>query len=66
MKILNVLNTIFKVVPKLDPIVGKVTESLGKRRLIKSIIRLVQLLLAGYLLYKGLIESEDAIEIIKG
>ena len=36
MKILNVLNTIFKVVPKLDPIVGKVTESLGKRRLINS------------------------------
>lgn len=66
MKLLNVLNTVFKIVPKLDPIVEKVTESVGKRRIIKSIIRLVQIIVASYLLYKGLIESEEAIEIIKG
>lgn len=66
MKLIRVISTILKSVPKLDPIVGKVTENIARKRVIKSIIRLVQILLAAYLLYKGLIEPEEALEIING
>lgn len=66
MKIFKVLNTIFKAVPKIDPVIEKVTESVVKRRIVKGVIRVLQIAVATYLLYKGLINAEDALDIIKG
>ena len=66
MKIFKVLNTVFKAVPKIDPVVDKITESVAKRRIVKGIIRVFQIAVATYLLYKGLINAEDALDIIKG
>lgn len=66
MKILTVLGTIFKKIPKLDPIVNAVAETSRARTIIKSSIRILQIITATYLLYKGLIDSEDAIDIING
>tara|TARA_R110002072_G_C7839944_1_gene524887 strand:- start:329 stop:529 length:201 start_codon:yes stop_codon:yes gene_type:complete len=66
MKSIKLFSTIFKSIPTIDPILEKVTKSVGKRRIVKGIIRVVQIAVASYLLYKGLIDSENAIEIIKG
>ena len=66
MQSIKLFSTIFKSIPTIDPILEKVTKSVGKRRIVKGIIRVVQIAVASYLLYKGLIDSENAIEIIKG
>ena len=66
MKSIKLFSTIFKSIPTIDPILEKVTKSVGKRRIVKGIIRVVQIAVASYLLYKGLIDCENAIESIKG
>jgi hypothetical protein len=66
MKWLNFAKIALNKIPKLDPMVETVTKSAKAKRIIKSSVRVIQILAAVYLLYKGLIESEDAVEIIKG
>jgi len=66
MKWLNFAKVFINKVPKLDPIVENVAKTAKAKKIIKSSIRVLQILCAVYLLYKGLIDSEDAVEIIKG
>tara|TARA_R100000951_G_scaffold116609_1_gene129329 strand:- start:3999 stop:4202 length:204 start_codon:yes stop_codon:yes gene_type:complete len=66
MKWLKIFNSVINVVPKLDPMVETVVKTAKARKVIKSIIRVLQITAAVYLLYKGLIDSEDAVDIIKG
>jgi len=66
MKWLKVAKGFLNKVPKLDPIVESVAKTAKAKKIIKSSIRALQILAAVYLLYKGLIEPEDAVEIIKG
>ncbi len=66
MKLLKIVKVLLNKVPKLDPIVEAIVKTDKARKIIKSSIRALQILAAVYLLYKGLIDPEDAIEIIKG
>lgn len=60
------LKKIFAIIPKLDPIVETITTNAKQKKIAKLIIRAVQIGAVVYLLSKGLIEDEQAIEIIKG
>jgi len=66
MKFLNIAKIVWNGVPKLDPIIDTVAKTANSKKIIKSSVRVIQIIAAVYLLYKGLIESEDAVEIIKG
>ena len=59
------IKKILNLVPKLDPIVAKVTTNAKERKIAKLVVRVVQIGAVVFLLYKGLIDSEQAIEIIK-
>ena len=59
------IKRILKLVPKLDPMVAKVTTNAKERKIAKLVVRVVQIGAVVFLLYKGLIDSEQAIEIIK-
>jgi len=65
MKLLKIAKVLLNKVPKLDPIVEAIVETDKSRKIIKGSIRALQILAAVYLLYKGLIEPEYAMEIIK-
>jgi len=59
------LKKIIKIIPKLDPIVETITTSAKQKKIAKLIIRAIQICAVVYLLSKGLIDDEQAIEIIK-
>ena len=59
------LKKIIKIIPKLDPIVETITTSAKQKKIAKLIIRAIQIGAVVYLLSKGLIDDEQAIEIIK-
>ncbi len=59
------LKKIIKIIPKLDPIVETITTNAKQKKIAKLIIRAIQIIAVVYLLSKGLIDDEQAIEIIK-
>ena len=59
------LKKILKIIPKLDPIVETITTNAKQKKIAKLIIRAIQIIAVVYLLSKGLIDDEQAIEIIK-
>jgi len=59
------IKKILNLVPKLDPMISKVTTNAKERKIAKLIVRVVQIVAVVYLVKKGLIDSEQAIEIIK-
>ncbi len=61
-----IIKKIFDFIPKLDPIVAKVTTDAKQKKIAKLIVRVVQIGAVVYLLVKGLIDDEQAIEVIKG
>lgn len=61
-----ILKRIFDLIPKLDPMVEKVTTSAKAKKIAKLVVRVVQIGAVVYLLNKGLIEDEQAVDIIKG
>ena len=58
------IKKIFDLVPKLDPMVSKVTTNAKHRKIAKLVVRVIQILAVVYLLKKGLIDSDQAVEII--
>tara|TARA_Y100001938_G_C8084830_1_gene431313 strand:+ start:2506 stop:2691 length:186 start_codon:yes stop_codon:yes gene_type:complete len=59
------IKKIFDFIPRLDPIVSKVTTNAKQKKIAKLIVRVVQIGAVVYLLSKGLIDDEQAIEVIK-
>ena len=59
------IKKIINIIPKLDPMVSKVTTNAKHRKIAKLVVRVIQILAVVYLLKKGLIDSEQAVEIIK-
>ena len=59
------LKKIIKIIPKLDPIVETITTNAKQKKIAKLIIRAIQIVAVVYLLSKGLIDDEQAVEIIK-
>ena len=68
MNVFDMMNIkkIFGAIPKLDPIVESITTNAKQKKIAKLVIRAVQIGAVVYLLTKGLINDEQAIEIIKG
>ena len=60
------LKKIFGAIPKLDPIVESITTNAKQKKIAKLVIRAIQIGAGVYLLSKGLINDEQAIEIING
>ena len=61
-----IIKKILNIIPKLDPIVAKVTTNAKEKKIAKLIVRIIQIGAVVYLLAKGLIDDEQAIEVIKG
>jgi len=61
-----ILKKLFDTIPKLDPIVGKITKTATQKKFAKLVVRIIQIGVVVYLLTKGLIDDEQAIEVIKG
>jgi len=61
-----IIKKILNIIPKLDPIVAKVTTNAKEKKIAKLIVRVIQIGAVVYLLAKGLIDDEQAIEVIKG
>lgn len=61
-----IIKKILNIIPKLDPIVEKVTTNAKEKKIAKLIVRVIQIGAVVYLLAKGLIDDEQAIEVIKG
>jgi|TARA_R110001592_G_scaffold144715_3_gene368040 hypothetical protein len=61
-----IIKKILNIIPKLDPIVDKVTTNAKEKKIAKLIVRVIQIGAVVYLLAKGLIDDEQAIEVIKG
>jgi len=59
------IKKILNIIPKLDPMVSKVTTNAKHRKIAKLAVRVIQIGAVVYLLKKGLIDSEQAVEIIK-
>jgi hypothetical protein len=66
MKLIKVAKLIWSGVPKLDPMIETIAETSKSKKIIKSSVRVIQIAAAVYLLYKGLIEADDAVDIING
>lgn len=66
MKTIVILKKVFDLVPKLDPMVDKLTTNVKEKKIIKLIVRVLQIGAAVYLLSKGLIDDEQAVDIIQG
>lgn len=66
MKTIVILKKVFDLVPKLDPMVDKLTTNVKEKKIIKLIVRALQIGAAVYLLSKGLIDDEQAVDIIQG
>ncbi len=66
MKLLKFAKFAWKGVPKLDPIIESIAKTSKSKKIIKSSVRVIQIAAAVYLLYKGLIDAEDAVDIING
>lgn len=65
---MNIKN-IFGLIPKqikLDNIVDSVTTNAKQRKFAKLFVRIIQIVAVVYLLSKGLIDDEQAIDVIKG
>ena len=62
------INKIKGLLPKLklDSIVDSVATNAKQKKFAKIAVRIVQICVVGYLLSKGLIDNEQAIEVIKG
>ena len=60
------LKKVIGIIPKLDPIVETITKTAKQKKIAKLIFRVIQIGAVVYLLAKGLIDDEQAIEIIKG
>jgi len=66
---MNRIKQLFGMVPKglkLDTIVDSVTTNAKQRKFAKIAVRIIQIGVSVYLLQKGLIDDESAINIIKG
>ena len=66
---MNRIKQLFGMVPKglkLDTIVDSVTTNAKQRKFAKIAVRIIQIGVSVYLLQKGLIDDENAINIIKG
>ena len=61
-----IIKKILNIIPKLDPIVAKVTTNAKEKKIAKLIVRVIQIGAVVYLLSKNLIDDEQAIEVIKG
>ena len=66
MKTIVILKKVFDLVPKLDPMVDKLTTNVKEKKIIKLIVRVLQIGAAVYLLSKGVIDDEQAVDIIQG
>ena len=64
-KLGQIAKNIWTKTPKLDPIVDSITNSAKQKRVVKGIVRIVQILAILYLVKEGFIDGEEAFNAIK-
>ena len=64
-KLGQIAKNIWTKAPKLDPIVDSVTKSAKQKRVVKGIVRIVQILAILYLVKEGFIDGDEAFTAIK-